>query len=89
MLEQTASFLVSLFKLADFLLRMQLTECIKSYFVHAMTKKNLLEFKGLKEVWKFQFYRVSFPTLVLYISVLLSHSLLGRTAKTLCRFLPP
>ena len=77
-------FLGFSFKICEFLLRMQMTACIKSYLMHWATKKDRLSNQKLQGVWMDQFMRVSFPTLVLYVTVIALNNLLGCTANALC-----
>lgn len=72
----------------DFLLRMQMTACIKSYLMHWATKKDKLSNQKLHAVFMDQFMRVSFPTLVLYVTVIALNNLVGCTANAFCVMIP-
>jgi hypothetical protein len=54
-----------------FLFRMQLTQCVKQYLIHWATKKEKLGLDKIPDMFIHWFYRVSFPTLVLYIWILI------------------
>ena len=54
-----------------FLFRMQLAQCVKQYLIHWATKKEKLGADKIPDMIIHWFYRVSFPTLVLYVWVVL------------------
>mmetsp|Transcript_35973 Transcript_35973/g.55267 ORF Transcript_35973/g.55267 Transcript_35973/m.55267 type:complete len:111 (+) Transcript_35973:1487-1819(+) len=61
-------------KILEFLFRMQLSSGLKSYLIYKFTKKDKFQMSKFVDMCKQQFHRVSFPTFVLYFSVIIFQS---------------
>jgi hypothetical protein len=56
-------------RILEFLFRLQISQVLKSYLIHKSTKKEMIPLQQYRELYINTFYRVSFPTLILYIVI--------------------